>query len=107
MTPVNELKLMCSPKIERKLTTFDIVAARLSVTGSRLDINQNCSFRSLSAAREESKVKKATQQLSQRDLKSNEELLSEIETIVNTRKGFTESKSEADISLGFQQIKEC
>ena len=70
-----------------------------------VDRSRATSFRSLSAARDEAKANKMN--ISNKSLRSNEELLSEIEKIVNRKRGFTESRSEAEIGLSNQQLKEC
>jgi hypothetical protein len=63
-------------------------------TGNR---SRGISLRSLSAARDEAKLNKMN--MSNKSLRSNEELLSEIEQIVNRKRGFTESRSEAEMAL--------
>jgi acetolactate synthase regulatory subunit len=63
-------------------------------TGTR---SRGISLRSLSAARDEAKANKMN--MSNKSLRSNEELLSEIEKIVNRKRGFTESRSEADMAM--------
>ncbi len=67
--------------------------------------SRGISLRSLSAARDEAKANKMN--MSNKSLRSNEEILSEIEQIMNRKRGFTESRSEADMALVNQQLKEC
>lgn len=57
------------------------------------------SLRSLSAARDEAKAKNLMGSTN-KSMRSNEELLNEIEKIVNRKRGFTESRSEADVGSG-------
>ena len=56
-----------------------------------MDRSRATSFRSLSAARDEAKANKMN--VSNKSLRSNEEILSEIEKIMNRKRGFIESRS--------------